>query len=136
MNDQATVSMVMNRDLEPAEKEKVERLDGAIFSALKEAGYVVRVCQGRTVEDGSRRLEFCGDLIGQKIVAGVPMDEFLAATDKRVVGLVADAWPGAATHGRIGTVLVVGEPPVATHRSKRLLRSNSVSCLWSFHQSW
>jgi hypothetical protein len=91
MNDQATISMMMNRGLGPPEQEKIERLDGAVAVTFHRAGYAVRLCQGRTADDGSRWLDFCVDLLGQKIVASVSMDEFLTATDGDVVRLIEES---------------------------------------------
>jgi hypothetical protein len=59
MNEEAKMSMMLCSGLEPAEQEKVERLDGPISAAFIGAGKVVRICQGRTAGD-RRFLDFCG----------------------------------------------------------------------------
>jgi hypothetical protein len=71
--------------LEPAEQEKVERLDGRISHVFICAGLAVRFCQGRA--DGDRRsLNFHG---GAGIVASISSREFLTASDDEAVALIA-----------------------------------------------
>jgi hypothetical protein len=46
MSNQAKVSMLLNQGIEPAEQEKVERLDGLISEKFTRAGLVARLCRG------------------------------------------------------------------------------------------
>lgn len=79
--------MMLCSGLEPAEQEKVERLDGPIAGVFIEAGKTVRLCQGRVAHD-RRHLDFQGPT---GTVASVAADRFMAATDEQAVALVRSA---------------------------------------------
>jgi hypothetical protein len=79
------MTMMLCSGLEAGEQEKVERLDNPISEAFHRAGHVVRICQGR-VEDEERVLDFCGP---KGVIASVPADEFMAASDAEAVAIVA-----------------------------------------------
>jgi hypothetical protein len=87
MSAEAKVSMMLNWGLEPAEREKVERLDGPISVAFIRAGRVVRCCQGRITGD-RRALDFTGPT---GTVSSVSSDDFMSATDEAAVALVTRA---------------------------------------------
>jgi len=84
MNDQ---TMLLNSMLEPAEKEKVERLDGAIAARFYQAGLVVRFCQGGGA-GGQRSLTFFSDILGIDKVGSVRSADFLDASDIDVVARI------------------------------------------------
>ena len=85
MKEESKMSMMLCAGLEPAEQEKVERLDGPISEKFILAGCDVRICQGRTDRD-RRLLDFRG-LKGT--VASIPANTFLAATDDEAVEMIA-----------------------------------------------
>ena len=81
------MTMMLCSGLEPAEQDKVERLDGPIAGLFIGTGVAVRLCQGRGVGN-DRFLEFQGPA---GTVASVPADQFMAASDDAAVALVADS---------------------------------------------
>lgn len=85
MGDEAKMSMIMCSELQPAEQEKVARLDGPISEKFTNAGCVVRVCQGR-IDDERRVLDFCGPT--GTVVASVDATEFLAASDTDAMAMI------------------------------------------------
>jgi hypothetical protein len=84
-SDQAKVSMILCLDLEPAEREKVERLDGKISERFLRAGIGERIfCRGS--DDGAQRLlTFLG---ASGIVSSVSASNFLAASDPDAVEMI------------------------------------------------
>jgi hypothetical protein len=88
MSDDACVSMMLCVGIEPDEQEKVERLDRPISETLYQAGYEVRICQGRT-DGGYRLLNF----YGLKEIVSISAEEFLAASDSEAVDLIARSCP-------------------------------------------
>jgi hypothetical protein len=89
MNEEAKMTMLLCAGLEPAEQEKVERLDGPIASQFIRAGFVVRLCQGRT-DAGRRVLDFTGPA---GIVASVQASDFITAPDDVAVAMVSRSMP-------------------------------------------
>ena len=85
MSDQAKVSMMLCERLEPAEQEKVERLDAPISARFIRAGLVVRICQGSGSGD-QRVLNFCGP---SGTVGTVRAVDFLSAADQDAVAMIA-----------------------------------------------
>jgi hypothetical protein len=85
MSDEAKSSMILCSGLEPAERDKIERLDIAISERFANAGFVVRFCQGRN--DGEHRvIDFCAPT---GTVASVGASEFLAVSDAEAVAMIA-----------------------------------------------
>jgi hypothetical protein len=90
MSEDAKTSMILCSGLEPAEQEKVERLDGLISEKFLRAGRAVRICQGRI--DGDRRvLDFCGPA---GTIASVWASDFLAASDADAVAMITPSFSG------------------------------------------
>ena len=87
MTDDAKMSMILCSDLEPAEQEKVQRLDWEISENFTRAGHVVRLCRGR-VDGDSRMLDFCTGLPGTTVIA-VPASKFLAASDAKTLVMLS-----------------------------------------------
>ena len=78
-------SMMLCAGLEPAEQEKVERLDRPISVRFNRAGLVVRICQG-SGDSEHRVLNFCDP--NRSTVASIPAREFLAASDEDAVAKI------------------------------------------------
>lgn len=87
MTDNAKISMILCSELEPAELEKVEHLDGPLSEEFNRAGRVVRLCRGR-IDGDSRMLDFCRDPLGIEVVATVAATEFLAASDADALAMI------------------------------------------------
>jgi hypothetical protein len=85
MSDKAKASMLLCAGLEPAEQEKVERLDGPISERLMRAGLNARICQG-SGEGGQRVLSFCGPT---GTVASISARDFVTALDGDAVAKIA-----------------------------------------------
>lgn len=85
MSEQAKQSMMLCEELQPAEQEKVDRLDSQIFTRFISAGLVVRICRGAGSGD-DRVLVFCGPT-GE--VAQVRASDFLSAPDREAVAIIA-----------------------------------------------
>jgi len=82
MNDQAKVSMFLNKDLEPAEEKKIELLEPQISQKFQNAGLVARLCQGSG--DGQQRLLiFFSDITGIDKVGSVCANDFLSTSEKK-----------------------------------------------------
>ena len=77
--------MMLCAGLEPAEQEKVERLDGPISERFTRAGLVARICQGSGRGD-QRVLNFCGPA---GTVGSVRAADFLSATDQDAVAMIS-----------------------------------------------
>jgi len=90
MSEDAKTSMILCSGLEPAEQEKVERLDGLISEKFLRAGRAVRICQGRI--DGDRRvLDFCGPA---GTIASVWASDFRAASNADAVAMITPSFSG------------------------------------------
>jgi hypothetical protein len=87
MSEGANMSMMLCMGLEPAEQERVERLDGSLANLFIQLGVVVRMCQGRT-QGTERFLDFNGPA---GTVASVNAREFMAADDRDAVAMVSRA---------------------------------------------
>jgi hypothetical protein len=120
MSDKAKTSMLLCAGLEPAEQEKVERLDGPISERLMRAGLNARICQG-SGEGGQRVLSFCGPT---GTMASISARDFLTASDEDAVAKIAlegkfkmvvhYSLPGkeTSTESPVFKYLLVAEPSV------------------------
>jgi hypothetical protein len=87
MSNQAKVSMLLNQRLEPAEQEKVERLESLISEKFTRAGLVVRLCRGSGASQ-QRLLTFFGDITSTVNVGSVRAIDFLTASDEEAVAMI------------------------------------------------
>ena len=84
MSEQGKVTMLLCSGLEPAEQEKVERLDGLIAAHLIQAGSAARLCKASGAGD-QRVLEFVGQT---GVVGRVRMADFLSAPDQTAIAAI------------------------------------------------
>jgi hypothetical protein len=89
MSDEARAGMIpFYVQLEPAEEEKVSRLDGLIAERFMRAGLAVRTCQGIGVGE-QRTLNFTDlPLPLGKIMGSVRAADFLSAADHDAVAMI------------------------------------------------
>jgi|SRR5579884_2404927 len=82
MRKEVKISMMLCWGLEPAEQEKVERLDGQISSAFANARQAIRECRGRN-DLGGRFIDF----IRTDGTGGISVlsSDFLTTSDQEVV---------------------------------------------------
>ena len=85
MNDEAKTTLLLCSGLEPAEQEKIERLDVPISERFIRAGLVARLCQGSGSGD-QRILNFSNP---SGIVGSIRAADFLATTDQDAVAMIA-----------------------------------------------
>ena len=87
MNNQANLSMLLTKGLEPVEQKKIELLDPQISQKFQSAGLVARLCQGSG--DGQLRLLiFFSDILGIDKVGSVSANNFLYASEKEAVAMI------------------------------------------------
>ena len=87
MNDEAKLSMLLNKGLEPLEQKKVERLDVLISEKFTRAGLVARLCRGSGTGQ-QRVLTFFTDIKGTVKVGSVRANDFLTASDDEAVAII------------------------------------------------
>lgn len=84
MSGQAKRSMMLCIGLEPAEQEKVQRLDVPISERFIRAGLVVRFCQGSGTDE-HRALDFVGPT---GTMGTIRAFDFLSAADDDAVAMI------------------------------------------------
>ena len=83
----AYIPIISGRHLNPAEQEKLERLDPKLTSTFIAAGYTdVRICEG-TGEGNERTISFLRGLIGSPLVSLSAL-EFLSLTGRQISDLL------------------------------------------------
>jgi hypothetical protein len=88
MDNQANVSMLVQRALEQAEKTKIERLDGAISEKFRCAGLVARLCQASGTGE-ERVLRFFSDIVGVAEVGSVRSEDFLRLPEAEAIAKIS-----------------------------------------------